>query len=401
MIKKLRHKFMGIVSISLLIVLAAIIGVINTANYQRNFQRLYERLDIIYENNGELPKKSSDSSDLVTGETKYSTRYFIVTYTDGKAETNLKYVASINKKTALTYGQRALENRNGVGRIRKDNLYLVYKTYEDNNTTTIIFIDGTEVASVTQDLLRTSLMIGAIAFIFFVIVVYFMSSWALRPIIKSYETQSEFITNAGHELKTPLAVISANMEVLEMLEGPNEWTTSTLNQVKRLSGLVSNLMSLVRFNEREDMVFKDLDYSEIVENVVKDFKTVATKEKKTLTSSIEKDIHIKGDDKVILELVNIFLDNAIKYCDDEGTIEVNLYKKGKNSHLLITNDYLEGEGVDYSQFFNRFYREDKSHNSEKSGYGIGLSMAESIVTNMKGKINVTYKDKKITFEIIL
>ena len=130
---------------------------------------------------------------------------------------------------------------------------------------------------------------------------------------------------------------------------------------------------------------------------------LAVDAEKTLHTDIADGIHVKGDSKCLYELVNILVDNAVKYCDDHGDIQVSLRRPrlGKGAVVAVTNTYADGANVDYSRFFERFYRGDTSHNSQKAGYGIGLSMAEELTKLMDGKINVSYKAQRITFTVRL
>ena len=243
------------------------------------------------------------------------------------------------------------------------------------------------------------ILIDVLIFIF----LWMYSKRAVAPIVESMKKQKQFITNAGHELKTPLAVISANTEVMEMTYGENEWTQSTMHQVKRLSALVANLIQMARMEEDTDVVtLQDVQASEVVEDAASSFKTVAENQGKKLETQIEKDIVIHTDKAMYTEIANILLDNAVKYCDDGGTIRVKLEKEKKHAVLTVSNDYKDGEGQDYSRFFERFYRADTAHNNnKKSGYGIGLSMAQSIVGMLKGKIHVNYKEGRILFSVLL
>ena len=186
-----------------------------------------------------------------------------------------------------------------------------------------------------------------------------------------------------------------------MMNGKSEWTESTVKQVNRMSELISQLVVLSRLEESVDLVLTDVNMSEEAKKSIENYKTVAETKGLTLNSEIADDICVSADEKGIFELINILLDNAVKYCDENGEIKITLDKKGRNAVLKVENDYAEGDGVDYKRFFDRFYREDQSHNSEKKGYGIGLSMAESLVRMFKGKIHVSYKKPKICFTITI
>ena len=190
-----------------------------------------------------------------------------------------------------------------------------------------------------------------------------------------------------------------------MLNGQSQWTDSILKQVRRLSNLIQDLILLSKMGERSqvDLVITDVNFSETVKTVSDSFQQLAIDAEKTLTTAITDNVRLKGDSKCLYELVNILVDNAVKYCDDGGSIEVALRRSrlGNGVVLDVSNTYADGANVDYSRFFERFYRGDVSHNSQKAGYGIGLSMAEELTKLMGGKIFATYKGDRITFTVRL
>ncbi len=228
--------------------------------------------------------------------------------------------------------------------------------------------------------------------------VYYLSERMIQPELRNIERQKQFITNASHELKTPLAVIRANTELIELMEGENEWTTSTLRQVDRMNGLIKNLVTIARAEEKADKsALAEVDVSAAVQDTVDTFTPVASQDGKEMVGEIEANVRLVADEGAIRQLASLLLDNAIKYCDDGGKVVAQLSKKGKGIRLVISNSYAAGESIDYSRFFERFYREDSSHNTEKGGYGIGLSIAESIVHSYNGSISATWKGGMISF----
>ena len=274
----------------------------------------------------------------------------------------------------------------------------------DSNYILIVFMDATNRIYHIRDIQLFSVLSSIFCFIVFFALISVFSDRAIKPTIEAYEKQKRFITDAGHELKTPLAIISANTEVIEAMDGKSEWTESILNQVKRLSGLVNDLITLARLEEAEehgDVATEELDFSAKVKEVFDAFHPVITQQGKHFSADIAENIIIKANTKSIHELVSILVDNAVKYCDDNGTISVALSRQKKYAVFAVTNDYKDGENVDYTKFFDRFYREDSSRNSAKAGYGIGLSMAENIVSIHKGKISAGFSDGKITFTVQL
>ena len=234
------------------------------------------------------------------------------------------------------------------------------------------------------------------------VIIRIFSNFAIRPEIRNAENQKKFITNASHELKTPLAVIRANTELEMMMHGEDEWNRSTMNQVDRMTGLIQNLVMIARADEKankEDMA--ETDVSKVVSDTADTFLPVATQSGKSMRKEISEGVTMLTNEAHIRQLVSLLVDNAIKYCDDGGEIGVLLSQKGKGVRIEISNSYAEGGSQDYSRFFDRFYRQDESHNIDKGGYGIGLSIADSLVRRYKGKIDVSWKDGVISFVCVL
>ena len=205
-----------------------------------------------------------------------------------------------------------------------------------------------------------------------------------------------------HELKTPLAIISANAEAIEMIDGKSEWTDNILAQVRRSTDLINSMLALARMSETQKTELTQVGLTDVVRESVSSFQPVVSQKERKLEAEIADGVFVMGDRNLLMELSNILIDNAVKYCDDDGTIHVTLRKKGKSGAVLsVSNDYQEGAGMDYSRFFRRFYRGDSSHNSGMEGHGIGLSMAKSITEKMGGSIGAAWKDGIITFTVIL
>ena len=237
------------------------------------------------------------------------------------------------------------------------------------------------------------------------ILVYLLSKKAMKPVADSIDKQKQFITDASHELKTPLTIIAANAEVLEMCEGENEWLTSIKNQTTRLSHLVKNLVELTKLNEiHDDKLRSNFNISTALLETASNFETSAEVANKNFSYSAADDIIYHGNEAEIRQLITILCDNAIKYTDECGHIKLSLYKSGKN---IIIESYNTCEYVDpqtVSRLFDRFYRADSSRtrDSKTGGYGIGLSIAQAIVHRHKGKIKVfTSGTTGITFKITL
>lgn len=421
MIKRLRRKFIIMATIGVLVVLGGALGLINTIAYMRMNQQVMSVLTYIIHNNGAVPQKiggddgsffSDPSWTEETPEFAYQIRFFsVLVNASGYAEKiDIQHIASFSEKEAIDYARttvaEARENGTKQGFFKKNRASYAYMIKpNDDGSFLIVILDCTRDVAAVASFMRYSLWFGLGCVILYVIILAAMCNVAIRPFVRNMENQKRFITNAGHELKTPIAIISANAEAIEMLNGQSQWTDSILKQVRRLSNLIQDLIMLSKMGERfqVDLVITDVNLSETVHAVADSFQQLAIDAEKTLTTAIADGIHVKGDSKCLYELVNILVDNAVKYCDDKGTIDVSLRRGrlGKGAVVAVTNTYADGANVDYSRFFERFYRGDTSHNSQKAGYGIGLSMAEELTKLMGGKINVSYKGQRITFTVRL
>ena len=425
MIRKLRLKFSLISFLALLCTLMIAAGFTFGANVYITRQNARSTLQYIIDNDGVLPdrrKTSSENTDLNYNvvrflneifhgkesdenrdnpEFYYITRYFAILYEkDGSIqEVITNHIAAISDKEAEVYGGIALERKRDFGRY--GDYYYQVADREDGGRI-VVYLDRSELFEANSRILYIAFSFVALGIVISVIFTMFFSRWAIDPEIQNAEIQKRFITNASHELKTPLAVIKANTEMLEILEGENEWTQSNIRQVDHLTGMIQNLVSIVRSDEKyDDGALEECDISTAIQDTVDTFRVLISQEDKTLSEDIIGEVRMNARDTHIRQLCSLLLDNAIKYCDEKGNILVALHPYGKGMELIVANDYLEGAGVDYRRFFERFYRGDLSHNTDKGGYGIGLSIAESIVHRYKGSIDVNWEKGRIRFRCIL
>lgn len=407
MFRKLKLKFIGISTLSMMIVLFLVLGLVNIISYRNALINIFSTLEFVSKHSEENLDEADIKkikNDRITLETMYEARYITVMIDSNNTMINInnEHIAAINNDEIDSFVNNVTGIEKERGIFTYDGLQYAYlKTKEPDGNVKLTILDCTRTLSSARFFVKFSFYIGTLSILLLILLLSVFARKVVEPYVKNAEAQKQFITNASHELKTPLAVISANTEVIEMMSGKNEWTDSTINQVNRMSNLISQLVVLSRLEEREDLVLTDVNMSEEVNKVMKDFTAVAETQGKKLEYSVADDVHVKADEKGIHELINILVDNAVKYCDEEGTITVSLHPKGKATCLTVSNDYIEGDGKDYKRFFDRFYRDDQSHNSEKQGYGIGLSMADSLVRMFKGKINVNYKKPVITFTVLL
>ncbi len=413
MFRRLRLQFIVVATIAVSIMLISIIGILNASKYATSEKRINKILDLLSKNNGVLPDEEvvekilgrKTNPDIIV-QYRYFSAY--VDSTNKVITMNTEHIANLSETDVIFYIRKILSGKNRYGNFTTtDGQKFAYKlSLHEDESKLIVVLDTTSYIEDRADLIDTSVFIFFSNLVFFIIIFVIFSGKVMMPFMEKYMNQKAFITNAGHELKTPLAIISANNELCEMIGGENEWTKSTKEQVERMTDLINRLVVLARFEEKSedksDVAEKNINFSDIVTKSANSFKSMAIKGGKNFESNIQKNLCISGDDGAIYELVNILIDNANKYCDDGGTVGVGLLQHGitfKKAKLVVYNTYKSGKGVDYSRFFERFYREDKSHNSNVSGYGVGLSIAGNIVKRHKGKIHISYKNDTIYFNV--
>ncbi len=409
MIKKLQRKFVLITMESLFFVLLLMVVAINGINYYQMQVKIDGAMQILSENQGRFPefKKGNEPPKdphfdfQMNEETAFEVRYFVINVDeDGSVEQiDTGHIAAISSSDAITYANSVIESgqANGFEGIYK------FKVVEQSHGSMILFMDcRSQLQSFTALLLISSAVALLTLLITFILVSVF-SRKAISPIIISLEKQKQFITDAGHEIKTPLAIISANADVLELTTGGNEWIGSIRNQVVRLDKLVKNLLVLSKVGEDNiELIFTDLNISKTVAETAASFEAIAEMQSKEFLLTLQPDLKIRGDETSIQQLVSTLIDNALKYSNENGTIQITLSstKKGVLLEFYNTTDSIETENLE--RLFDRFYRPDSSRSRETGGYGIGLSIAKSIVDAHHGKISARSEDgKSICFSVLL
>lgn len=348
-----------------------------------------------------------------TPDSYYTTRYFAVLFDENETVSVIKtsHIAYIDEEQAEEYARIALDRPFRFGNFGR---YYYYCADRESGGTIVVYLDRTEQLSLMRRVLISVLSILGFGTFLSFFIMRLLSKGFVRTEMENVEKQKQFITNASHELKTPLAVIKANTEMQEMMDGESEWSQSTLRQVDRMTGLIGNLVQIARAQEMTDGELAPTDIAAAVSETADSFAPVAASDGKKLEKEIPDSLVIKSSDSSMRQLTSLLVDNAIKYCDDGGTIKVELARSRRGAVLTVSNDYAEGANVDYTRFFERFYRQDEAHtilagtvagSSEgssgertgKSGYGIGLSIAESLVKSMKGSIDVSWDRGRILF----
>lgn len=419
MIRDLRKKFILVAMLSTMLVLTAIMGVVNFSNYREMLDRADEMTALLEQNDGKFPEEPSwhEQDDTETPpakpendekdksrfsvETPFETRYFTVTVDENGEVTDcdLDRIAAVDEETAEEYTQTAQQKNKTTG---FQGIYR-YRVTETEDGAKYVFLDCRREISNFRTVLVTTISVSLLGLAAVFVLVVIFSRMVFRPVEESIQKQKRFITDASHELKTPLTIIDANIEVMEMESGESQWIKSTRKQIQRLSGLVQQLVTLSRLDEEKGLEEKcEFNLSEAVSECVQPYESLAQTREKNLTLNIEEDITYTGDERSIRQLAGILMDNAVKYSSENGNITLTLKKKGKKIFLEVYNDADDLPQGKLDVLFERFYRLDSSRNSGTGGSGIGLSMAKAIVQAHKGKITAENKNGRgLTITVIL
>ncbi len=391
MFHKIKIRFIVLFMSTVFVLLSAIIVCMNVINYQSIVREVDMILSIMAENEGTFPKvNGKDLPPFMSQEAPHESRYFSVVLNENKeiVYSDFSKISAVNNQKAYEYSIDIMDGNRKQGFVDKYR----YLEQEENGLHRITFLDcGVRLYSF-QSFLRISLLIGLAGYVVFFIVILFYSDKIMKPVSESYKKQRCFITDAGHELKTPLSIINADVYVLEMELGEkNEWLDDIRKQAERLAGLTNDLTCLSRMEEEvKDMPMIEFSFSDVVTETVSSYYSLAKMQNKNLQCSIPPLMSLTGNEKEIRQLVNILMDNALKYSPDNGLIAVDAKKQGRHMLLTFFNTTqvpIPKEKLD--MIFERFYRLDSSRSSMTGGYGIGLSIAKAIVNAHNGKIYAT------------
>ena len=402
MIKRLRRKLIAVCMASLTAVLLVILGGVNCMSYQKVVSDADAILSLLSENRGvfpqgqPLPKEEApppwtwetDQTHrrIFSPETPYESRFFSVLLgTDGQVlQTDTGQIAAVDDQEAAAYAQAVLASGHTSG-FWGDYRYLVQT---DELGSRVIFLDCGRSLSSFRTTLLASVTLALVGLGAVLVLLLILSSRIVRPMAESYEKQKQFITDAGHELKTPMTIISADADLAEMECGENQWLADIRRQAQRLTGLTNDLIYLSRMEEEQPKLqCIEFPLSDVAEEMAQSFLAPAKSQNKDLSLHIQPMLSFTGDEKAIRQLLSILLDNALKYSPAGGRLALKLERQGRNLILTVSNTTAQPlERDKLPHLFDRFYRTDQSRSSQTGGYGLGLSIARSIVQAHKGKI---------------
>lgn len=408
MILSIRKKLIATSAIAVILALTSIFAVVLLTSISQLNNTLDTITDLICMNGGmfpevnekisPLPKMYIPSERLITEETQFSTRFFTVWLDENKnvVSENIDSIASLSKKEIDDYGKCAVNKKATRGWISEYR----FKVEKVDNGYMAVFVNGNVNRFLTYRLLVSFFLIMIASGMGVLVFVFIISKKIARPIYENYEKQKQFITDANHELKTPLTLILSNLEILEAEIGKNEWLEDIKYEGERMKHLINQLVSLTRMDEdKSDVYFLEFDLTNTVKDMVSEFKPFSEERGKKLNLTVDGTIKYDGNEGDIRKLISILLDNAVKYCDKNGNIDVIIEKK-RTPVITVENTCKDTDSIELDKLFDRFYKGDKSRVYDGS-FGIGLSIAKAIVQKHSGEITPYTKQNIIGFKITL
>ena len=399
MIQHFRKKFILISTSALLVVIITIIGSISAVTYFQAQQEVNSVLSILSDNQGRMPARQVPSQSnffpqqRFTRESLSQYRYFSATipHNGDPIQVDNQHILSVSAATIRQLAQRVEWRNNDHGQVLYNSNVYAYQVRRMGKRTLVVFLDESLMMSRAREIINLGVLLGVISLVLYTIILVLFSRRAIRPIIEAEQRQKEFITNAGHELKTPLTVISANTEMQELTNGETELTTSTKEQVSRMTKLINYLVSLARLQEQPRMNIVPVDASAVVDRAVAGFKNVAASAGHRFEAAVAPAITVMADENYLYELVSILIDNANKYCDPDGTVSVQLATVKKNAVLTVTNSYAKGAQVNTKRFLSAFTGKTRPGPCRRTR---GMELAcqwrrRSFTTSMAGSVRST------------
>lgn len=406
MIRKLRVKFILVSMFSMLLVLSVILGIVNVLNYEEIVRDADGVLALLNDHAGELPVPvqaidwRSAGARYKSPELPYEIRFFSAVLDDGGTVRNIynDQIFAVDEAKVAQYAAEAFSSDETGGFVEDYR----FARYAVDDGVLLTFLDCGRMLAGFRSVLIYSAGIAAAGMAAVFVLVWLLSGRMIRPIAESYRKQRRFITDAGHEIKTPITIIDADLEILCMETGDNEWVQDIRAQTARLAALTNDLICLSRMEEEEVQAKRiEFPFSDAVRETAESFQALARTRGRTLRIHVEPMLSYVGEEKSLCQLTEILLDNAIKYSREGDEVRLTLEKQGRLIRLAVDNGVqnLPKDVVD--NMFDRFYRGDRARASEGGGYGIGLSIAQAIVSAHRGKISAAVSAGRLTMTVLL
>nr|WP_325219192.1 HAMP domain-containing sensor histidine kinase [uncultured Oscillibacter sp.] len=406
MIRSLRWKFIWIAMLSLMGTMTVLCVSIGVGNHWITTRRVDRAISLLHQNGGTFlpPGAAFDPSDFefqVTPETAFETRYFIVELTEQREvkAVNLEHIAAFDRHSVTETISKVIQAGGSRG-------YVDYYRFglfpSEDGGSTMIVMDCFLMLQAADNMLRITVIIFCVCALIVFLLLLFFSGLAIRPFAENLERQRQFVTDASHELKTPLSILSADLDLLSDSCGESRWLGSARTQIARLDKLIRNLVELARAEETiREGASGVFSLSDIALASAEAFAPLAEAEGNTLAAEVAAGVELRGVQDDLFRLFSILLDNAVKYCDAGGTIRLSVSQRGRTVRLSVSNPCAGLNPAQLPRYFDRFYRADSSRSRTTGGYGIGLSTARAIVARHRGRLTNHYANGIITFTALL
>ena len=406
MLRQMRRRMIGTAMAAFFAVILLIVILVNAFNYVEVSNRADRTIDSIrsFEDAGERIGEDRPPREPFAGlpdpEENFMTRFFVVRYGEDSKEPSvyMDYIASVNEKEAVRYAEKVLRSGKESGYLEAYR----YHVYTENGEKKVVFLNAAREQEQIRSLLIISLLtaLGSLLLVF--ILVYFFSGYAIRPFVQNIENQKRFITDASHELKTPITSIAASTDILELECGEREWTRNIHAQTRRMSKLVGELVALSRLDEAGAVLNREkFSLTEAAWEIVETVQPQAKAAGRSMSVDIQDDLVYTGDKAQIQKMMSVLLDNAVRYSDENGKIEFSVYRE-KKIYIRVKNSCRFTSPPELDRLFDRFYRPDASRNTQTGGTGIGLSLAKAVAEKHGGSITAKCPDEDtILFEAVL
>ncbi len=404
MIAKLRKKFILVIMLCVMSTISIALGslfVINYISYKRNVNNFLERELDMYSGFREerLPDKNRREDNDIFSFNMFDDKpmHFLpsvcitLDYCGSVIESKINYL-ELSDEDIDKLANTIVTSKQKRGSV--SSFGLEYLSITEDNYTYIVAADNSFESGNIRNLFILCIISFMISFFVFFAISVLLSTWILKPVEKSWQQQNRFVSDASHELRTPITVILANLNILsskkdDLIKTQYQWIDNTKEEANRMKQLVDELLFLARSDDRQNkLVFSKIDLSELLLSRMLSFEALAFEKGIRLDYDISDDLNIIGHEGNVKQLISILLDNAMKYCGDKGSVYLKAYTAKDKTYILVQNsgDPIDAEELKY--IFERFYRTDKSRARTEGGYGLGLAIAKTIVDSMHGKISV-------------
>lgn len=386
---------------ALILLWIATLSIIYFTTYQkistenRAMMTLYAKA---YEENGapdsKLTERQDKGSDPISKNRLEVSSFYSVSFKNQEVEVTNDGPPIFTDEELIKYAEEIKESDKEFG--ISDNL--VYLVSEGENYTLVVLMDNTLVGETMNSLVQSMFFFGGAAVVFLVAIAFALSGWIIRPLEENDRKQKQFVSDAGHELKTPISTVNANLEILEREVGDSKWLSNIRYENGRMETIVEQLLNLAKM-ENVKTELSEVDFSRIVMAGVLPFEAHAFEHAMVLESDIEENILVKGNFQQLQMLVSILLDNAFTHSKEGGTIQVCLKKDEKKVKFVVSNDGDEIPKEERTRIFERFYKVEQSRSGNGNHYGLGLAIAKNVVQLHHGEIGVECKNGRTSFII--